>query len=135
MLIVEAAPPKTVKGSKPLTKVIDKLLPPLPLTVNVEVRLPAGTRFWVLVKFAGVIVLVCKPSTLLVTYTSIRQRWLARTKPFVRETLVAPLGASSTADAPQPVIVGDVELLTVTSAGRLSVTEKLVRFVSLGAKI
>jgi hypothetical protein len=33
------------------------------------------------------------------------------------------------------VTVGEVELLTVTPAGRLSVIEKLVRFVSLGAKI
>lgn len=133
ILIVEEAPPKTVKGSKPLTKVIDKLLSPV--TVKVEVRLPAGTRFSVLVIFAGEIVLVCKPSVLLVTYTSILQRWPARISPFVKETVVAPLGALSTAAAPQPVIVGAVELLTVTPAGRLSVTEKFVRFVSLGAKI
>jgi len=33
------------------------------------------------------------------------------------------------------VIVGEVELLTVTPAGSLSVTEKFVRFVSLGAKL
>jgi hypothetical protein len=72
---------------------------------------------------------------LLVTYTSILQRWLARISPFVKETVVAPLGASSTAAAPQPVTVGEVELLTVTPAGRLSVSEKFVRFVSLGAKI
>ena len=45
------------------------------------------------------------------------------------------MGASSTAAAPQPVIAGGVELLTVTSVGRLSVTEKFVRLVSLGAKI
>jgi hypothetical protein len=32
------------------------------------------------------------------------------------------------------VIAGEVELLTVTPAGRLSMTEKFVRFVSLGAK-
>ena len=37
--------------------------------------------------------------------------------------------------APQPVIVGGVELLTVTPEGRLSVIEKFVRFVSLGATI
>ena len=133
MLIVEAAPPKTVNGSKPLTKVIDKLL--APPTVKVEVRFPAGTRFSVSVIFAGEIVLICKPNILLVTYTSIRQRWLARISPFVKETVVAPLGASTKAAAPQPVMVGEVELLTVTPAGRLSVSEKLVRFVSLGAKI
>src|ERR1041384_5076543 len=72
MLIVDAAPPKTVNGSKPLTKVIDKLL--APATVNVEVRLSAGTRFSVFVIFAGEIVLVCSPNILLVTYTSILQR-------------------------------------------------------------
>src|SRR5512134_96009 len=60
ILIVEEAPPKTVNGSKPLTRVMDKLPPPF--TVKVEVRLPAGTRFSVLVIFAGVIVLVCTPS-------------------------------------------------------------------------
>ena len=36
---------------------------------------------------------------------------------------------------PQPVIAGGVELLIATPAGRLSVTEKFVRFVSFGAKI
>ena len=116
MLIVEAAPPKTVNGSKPLTIVMAKLLPPV--TVKVEVRLPAGTRFSVLVIFAGEIVLVCKPSALLVTYTSILQRWLARISPFVKDTVVAPVGASSAAPTPQPVTVGEVELLTVTPAGR-----------------
>ena len=133
MLIVEAAPPKTVSGSKPLTSVTDKLLPPL--TVKLEIRLPPGTRFSLLVIFAGEIVLVCDPSVLLVTYTSILHRWLARISPLVKVTAAAPLGASSTAAAPQPVTVGGVELLTVTPAGRLSVTEKFVRFVSLGAKI
>lgn len=37
--------------------------------------------------------------------------------------------------APQPVIAGGVELLAVTPTGRLSVTEKFVRSVSLGAKM
>ena len=135
ILIVEAAPPKTVNGSKPLTKVIDKLL--LPVTVNVEVRSPAGTRFSVFVIFAGEIVLVYNPSALLVTYTSILQRCPAGIKPFVRETEVAPVGPLNTSGGvgPQPVIVGGRELLTMTPAGRLSVTEKFVRLVSLGAKI
>ena len=54
----------------------------------------------------------------------------------VNETEVAPVGAVNTSGgvAPQPVIAGGVELLIVTPAGRLSVIEKLVRFVSLGAK-
>lgn len=135
MLIVEEAPPKTVNGSKPLTKVIDKLPPPL--TVKLEVRSFVGARFSLLVIFAGEIVLVCKPRVLLVTYTSILQRCPARTKPFVRETEVAPVGALNTRGGmgPQPVIAGGAELLTVIPAGRLSVTEKFVRLVSLGAKI
>ena len=68
---------------------------------------------------------------------SIRQRCPARIKPFVRETEFAPVGAVKTrgGTGPQPVIAGGVELLTVTPVGRLSVTEKLVRFVSLGAKM
>ena len=37
--------------------------------------------------------------------------------------------------APQPVVAGGVELLTETPVGRLSVIEKFVRFVSLGAKM
>ena len=54
----------------------------------------------------------------------------------VNETEVAPVGAVNTSGgvAPQPEIAGGVELLIVTPAGRLSVIEKLVRFVSLGAK-
>lgn len=65
-----------------------------------------------------------------------RQRCPARIKPPVREIEVAPVGAvkASGGVGPQPVIAGGVELLTVTPAGRLSVTEKLVRSVSLGAK-
>jgi hypothetical protein len=38
-------------------------------------------------------------------------------------------------DAPQPVIRGVEELLTVTPAGRSSVMEKFVRSVSPGAKM
>lgn len=55
----------------------------------------------------------------------------------VREMVVAPVGAVNTIGGavPQPVMAGGVELLTVTPAGRLSVTEKFVRSVSLGAKI
>ena len=54
----------------------------------------------------------------------------------VNEIEVAPVGAVNTRGgaAPQPLIAGAVELLTVTPAGRLSVIEKFVRFVSLGAK-
>jgi hypothetical protein len=50
---------------------------------------------------------------------------------------LAPVGAVNTSGGvdPQPVSDGGVELLTVTPAGRLSVIEKLVRFVSLGAKM
>ena len=54
-----------------------------------------------------------------------------------REIEVAPAVAVSTSGgvAPQPFVVGAVELLTVKPAGRLSVIEKFVRFVSPGAKI
>jgi hypothetical protein len=53
----------------------------------------------------------------------------------VNEIEVAPVEAVKTRGgaAPQPVIAGAVELLTVTPTGRLSVSEKFVRFVSLGA--
>lgn len=55
----------------------------------------------------------------------------------VNETEVAPVGAVNTNGGvgPQPVIAGGVELLIMTPAGRLSVTEKFVKSVSLGAKI
>ena len=72
---------------------------------------------------------------LLVTYTSILQRCPARIKPPVKEMDVAPVGAFNTAEAPQPVTAGGVELLTVTPAGRGSVTAKFVKFVLLGAMI
>lgn len=72
---------------------------------------------------------------LLVTQTSTLQRWVATIKPFVREIVVAPVGAFNTAAGPQPVTAGGVELLTATPAGRLSVNVKFVRSVSLGAKI
>lgn len=54
----------------------------------------------------------------------------------VNEMEVAPVGAVNTNGGvgPQPVIAGGVELLTVTPAGKLSVTAKFVRFVALGAK-
>lgn len=132
-LIVEAEPPKTVKGSKPLTRSMAGAPPPV--TVKLEVRLLVGTRFSLSVMFAGGMVLVNVPDVLPVTKTSILQRWPARIKPPVREIEVAPVGAFSAAAAPQPLTAGGVELLTVTPAGRLSVTEKFVRFVSLGAKI
>ena len=48
---------------------------------------------------------------------------------------VAPVGALSTAAAPQPVTAAGVELLTVTPLGSGSVTEKFVKSVSLGAKM
>ena len=49
---------------------------------------------------------------------------------------VAPVSAANTIGGadPQPVIAGGVELLTVTPAGKGSVIETFVRFVSLGAK-
>lgn len=55
----------------------------------------------------------------------------------VKEIEVAPVGAIKTRGgaAPQPVIVGGVELLTVTPAGKSSVIEKFVKSVSFGAKI
>lgn len=57
--------------------------------------------------------------------------------PFVKEIEVPPVEAVNTSGgvAPQPEVVGSVELLIVTPAGRLSVTEKLVRSVSPGAVI
>ena len=72
-----------------------------------------------------------------VTKTSILQLCPARIKPFVREIEVAPVVAVSMSGgvAPQPFVAGAVELLTVKPAGRLSVIEKFVRFVSPGAKI
>jgi hypothetical protein len=50
---------------------------------------------------------------------------------------VAPVGAVNTSGGvgPQSVSAGGVELLTVTPAGKLSVIETFVRFVSLGAKM
>ena len=65
MLMVEAEPPNTVNGLKPFTRSMDKL--PIPLTVKLEVRLPAGARFSVLVMLEGGIVFVCTPGVLLVT--------------------------------------------------------------------
>ena len=55
----------------------------------------------------------------------------------VRDMVVAPVGAFNTRGgvAPQPEVEGGLELLTVRPAGRLSVMEKFVRLVSLGAKI
>jgi hypothetical protein len=48
---------------------------------------------------------------------------------------VPPAGADNTSGgvAPQPEVEGAVELLMVTPAGKLSITEKFVRFVSPGA--
>lgn len=134
ILIVEAEPPKTVSGEKPFTRAIERL--PLPVTVKAEVKSPVGTRFSVFVILAGGMVLVCKPNVVPVTYTSILQRCPARIKPPVREMEVAPVGAVNTSGGvgPQPVIAGGVELLTVTPAGKLSVIEKFVRLVLLGAK-
>lgn len=53
----------------------------------------------------------------------------------VREIEVAPVGALRTSGgvAPQPEVEAAVELLMMTPAGRLSVTEKFVRLVSAGA--
>src|SRR5215207_4730808 len=135
MLIVEAEPPKTVNGSKPLTMAMDRKASPV--TVKVEVRSSTGTRFSLFVICAGEIVFVCRPRVVPVTYTSIRQRCPEATKPFVSEMDVAPVGAVNTMGgaAPHPVTAGGVELLTVTPVGRLSVIEKFVRSVSLGAKM
>ena len=134
-LMVEAEPPKTVSGLKPFTKAMDKL--PLPVTVKLEVRLLDGTRFSVFVMFEGGMVFVYTPGVTLVTYTSIRHRCPARIKPLLNEIEIAPVGALSTSGgvAPQPLVDGGVELLTVTPVGRLSVIEKFVRFVSNGARI
>ena len=51
----------------------------------------------------------------------------------VKEIEVAPVGAFSEAEAPQPLMAAGEELLIVTPAGRSSVSVKFVRFVSLGA--
>lgn len=135
MLMVDEEPPKTVSGLKPFTRAMDRLL--LPVTVRLDVILLEGTRFSVFVMFEGGIVFVYTPAVALVTKTSILHRCPARIKPLVSEMDVAPVGAVRTSGgvAPQPVMDGGVELLTVTPVGRLSVIEKFVRFVSPGAKI
>lgn len=56
MLIVDAEPPKTVNGSKPLTRAMARL--ETFAMLNVEVRAFAGLRFSLLVMFSGGIVLV-----------------------------------------------------------------------------
>jgi len=86
--------------------------------------------------FPGEIVLVWVPEVLLVTKTSILQRCPAVIKPPERLMEVAPVEAVSTRGGvgPQPVITEGDELLTVTPAGKLSVSEKFVRLVSPGAK-
>jgi hypothetical protein len=133
--MVEEEPPKTVNGLKPFTIAMDLLLELI--TVKVVLRSAVSVRFSLFVMFAGEIVLVCGPSMLPVTYTSILQRCPARIRPLVREMEVAPVGAVKAIGGvgPQPVSDGGVELLTVTPAGKLSVTAKFVRSVSLGAKI
>ena len=105
------------------------------VTVKVEVRSPVGARFSALVMLAGGIVFVYTPALLLVTKISILQRCPARIKPLVNEIEVAPVGAVNARGgaAPQPVMAGAVELLTVTPVGRLSVIEKFVKLVSPGA--
>lgn len=135
ILIVEAAPPVTINGSKPFTISIARPAPPV--TVRFAVRLLGGTRGSAYVMFAGGMVLVRMPPVLLVTNTSILHRCPARIKPLVSEIVVAPgVGLKTSGGvAPQPVAEGAVELLTVIPAGKLSVIETLVRFVSLGAKI
>lgn len=48
---------------------------------------------------------------------------------------VAPVTAVNTDEPPQLLCVAGVELLMVTSGGRLSIMLKFVRFVSAGAVI
>jgi hypothetical protein len=55
ILIVEAEPPKTSGGSKPLVKEIERAPPPV--TVNSAVSAFVGVRFWSFVTFVGGIVL------------------------------------------------------------------------------
>jgi hypothetical protein len=133
--MVEAEPPNTVNGLKPFTIAMDLLLELT--TVKLALRSVVSVRFSLFVIFAGAIVLVCRPTVLLVTYSSILQRCPAAIKPPVREMEFAPVGAVNTSGGvgPQPVIAGGVELLTVTPAGRLSEIETFVRLVLLGAKM
>jgi hypothetical protein len=133
MLIVDAEPPKTVSGLKPLTTPIERLA--RPETVKFDARALEGTRFSLFVIFAGGMVLVYVPGIAPVTKTLIRQRVPARMVPLVREMEVAPVMAVNTAPAPQPLVEAGVELLIVTLGGRLSTIEKFVRFVSPGAKM
>ena len=83
----------------------------------------------------GKITFVCTPGVVLVTYTLIWQVAPAAIVPFVNVIEVAPVTAVSTALAPQLFCDAGVELLTVTSGGRLSTMEKFVRSVSSGAEI
>lgn len=71
-LMVEAEPPKTVSGSKPFTRSMDKFA--AFATDRFAVRLLAGVRFSLFVIFAGGIIFVYVPVVLPVTKTSIRQR-------------------------------------------------------------
>lgn len=65
MLIVEEEPPKTVSGSKPLTKAIER--PTTLLIVKLEVRAFVGARFSLFVIFVGGMVLVYRPGVVPVT--------------------------------------------------------------------
>ena len=80
--------------------------------------------------------MVTVPGVLLVTQTSIRQRVPAAMVAPVRVIKLAPVVAVSTRGGVDPQLLTDagVELVMVTPAGRLSVTEKFVRVVSTGAK-
>lgn len=89
---------------------------------------------------AGGIVFIYVPVVLLVTQTSILQSSPALMVPPVQETVVPPVGALRVPPMQLAFLVAGVEtpaaftLLIVTPAGRSSVIEKFVRFVSLGAK-
>ncbi len=111
------------------------------VTVRFAVSALVGTRASLLVMFSGRIVLTYgvfgAVGALLVTYTSMRQRPPMAIVPPVREIELVP-GAAVKVAAPQPVNAGAGAgglLLMITPAGSGSVTEKLVRAVSPGAKI
>ncbi len=108
------------------------------VTLRVAVASAAIVRPWVLVISTGLTRFVTVPRVLLVTHTSRLQVALAANELSTRLIDVAPVSAVSVRfpAAPQPAEnAGGVELLTVTPVGKLSVIEKLVRAVSVGAMI
>lgn len=129
ILSVDMPPGLTVGGVKDLLTEISLTVS----TVKLAVRGLGTVRFSLFVMFAGGMMLVCTPGVLLVTYTSMRQVVAARIVPLDKATVFSPVTAVITAEAPQLFCVAGEELLIVTSAGRSSTIEKLVKSVSAGA--